>query len=81
MLYLAIICQANNAEESDSGPNGVCPKHHSRTVNRLTRTDEPRTQTQSSANEDARFSSAATVTAAETQFDFWESYLKNVEQP
>lgn len=40
MLYLAVICQANYAEESDSCLNGVCPKHHSRTISFLTRMDE-----------------------------------------
>lgn len=40
VLYLAVICQANNAEERDGCLNGVCPKHHSRTISFLTRMDE-----------------------------------------
>lgn len=40
MLYLAVIYQANNVEEKDSCLDSVCPKHHSRKINILTRMDE-----------------------------------------
>lgn len=39
-LHLAVICQANKAEERDSCVDGACPKHHSRTINSFIGTDE-----------------------------------------